>query len=178
MIGSIEYQKIIENLEETKIVESHVHNRDRFFGRATVPNGEIHVADRIGICAGPFQIDAGDNDFGQWLLICGSGDTPLIAERYWHDFSKIQITGTERNSFYIIQIAFGASGDAAYLNEDYTELLFNPTALTGRTTYIDCKNPRLPNGMKLWARCKCPLQNTSTLDFYWGAHSYPAIELE
>ena len=165
-------------LNETEIVEAHNHTRDRFFGRAAAPNAEIHCADPVGSSPGAFQIDAGNNDFGAWVCILGSSDTPLIADRYYHDISKIEIVSTERIALHIIQICFGTgTPDAAYTAGDYTETLFNATALSGRSVFEEIKNPRIPNGTKMWARCKCPGQNTATLDFYWGAHSYPVEEL-
>jgi hypothetical protein len=60
-------------------VERHLLNWERWMGLAAVPVGETHRADSITDNPDPFQADAGNDDWGAWLQILGSSDTPVIA---------------------------------------------------------------------------------------------------
>lgn len=41
--------------------ERHFHSFERWFGAAVSPDGEVHVADRIGTSVTAFQADGGNN---------------------------------------------------------------------------------------------------------------------
>ena len=66
-------------------IERHLHSGARWYEKATTPSGETHVADRIGVGAGAFQIDAGNDDWGSWVQILGSSDTPAEVGKAYFD---------------------------------------------------------------------------------------------
>ena len=66
-------------------IERHLHSGGRWFEAAAVPDGEDHVADRIGSGAGAFEIDAGNDTWGDWTQILGADDTPTVAGKTHFD---------------------------------------------------------------------------------------------
>ena len=156
-------------------IERHLHSAGSWFETAATPSGETHVADRIGSGGGAFQLDAGNDEWGAWVQILGSSDTPT-ADRIggaaaYFDPHEILIEDTEDISTYFVQFARGASGAAGLAAGTYTEFVIGSDGnrYTGITRI---QTGRAPSGSKVWARCKCPGQNTSTLDFYIGIHEY------
>lgn len=152
--------------------ERHFHSYERWFETAAAANGEVHVADAIGSGGGAFQVDAGNDDWGTWLQVLGSSDTPAITGSVKYDPHKVQIDAAERTATYFIQFAFGTSGAAALTAGTYTEFTFTPQAAAGRPAAIAVGARRHNVGTKAWVRTKCPGQNTATLDFYVGLHEY------
>ena len=101
-----------KEFREIEIVDRHFHGRERWFGAAAAPSGEVHVADSDSMT--PFQPDAGNDTFGAWGQALGSSDTPSLAGMTWFDPHQIFITAAERNtSIHRVQVAWGASGAAA-----------------------------------------------------------------
>lgn len=153
-------------------IEKHLHSPARFLGAAVTPSGETHVADGLGTDVDPFQADAGNDDWGSWLQIIGSSDTPVIAGMVKFDLHQLEVTASERTAIYLIQIGFGATGAAALSAGNYTELIYRPAATTGRAAPIKIQDMRINAGTKGWFRTLCVDQNTATIDFYIGLHEY------
>lgn len=152
-------------------IERHLHSGGRWFEAASVPDGEDHVADRIGDGTGSFQIDAGNDDWGLWVQILGADDTPTVAGKAYFDPHQFIVEDTERAATYFIQITRGTSGDAGLAAGTYSEFVYSATVQKDTGT-IKVQVGRAPAGSKVWARCKCPGQDTATLDFYFGLHEY------
>ncbi len=158
-------------LREIQEVERHLHNRERWAGAAAVPSGEAHVADFDVMT--PFQPDAGDDTFGAWGQALGSSDTPIVTGMTRFDPHKLFITAAERNTaIHRIQVAWGASGAAAFSAGDYTEVMFKPPGAAFISTPIGLKAKRQLSGTKVWVRIWAAGQNTGTLDMFLGIHEY------
>jgi hypothetical protein len=154
-------------------LERHIHSNGRWFEPAVVPVGETHVADRISENGGVgFQIDAGNDDWGAWLQVIGSEDTPVIAGCLKFDINRIFISAVERASIYYVQLGFGATGAAALVAEEYSEFVYKPATVQATETALVMQGRRHDVGTKAWARCMCPGQNTATLSFFIGVHEY------
>lgn len=153
-------------------IEKHFHGYERWLGKAIAPSGEIHVADKIDVGVLAFQIDAGNNNWGAWVQILGSSDTPVIEGSVKFDLHRIQVSAAERTSLYFIQIAFGNTGNGGYGAGNYSSLVFSPQSVQGKPAPVEIMMIRLATGTKGWARCLCPGQNTATLDFFIGLHEY------
>ena len=153
-------------------VERHFHSYERWFELAAVPAAETHRADAAGTGAGVFQIDAGTDDWGSWLQILGSSDTPADAGNVYFDLHRLMVTATERNLPYVVQIAFGATGDGAVTAGEYLEVVFAPASNLVDSGPVDVNSRRIAAGTKAWARCICPGQDTATIDFMFGLHEY------
>ena len=164
MIGNV--------LEDTEEIETHFHSNERWFEAAATPDGEVHVADRIGTGAGAFQIDAGNDDWGAWVQILGSDDTPTDPDKDDFDMREIQITAAERTALYYIQVCWGEDTTTALILNNYTEKPFQPQSVAGKPDAILWQIKQIEAKTKIWARCKCPGQNTATLDLLYGIHEY------
>lgn len=187
MIGSVTYEPPTNDMEATDgltgtvnslayrihKVERHLHSFGRFFESAAVPSGETHVADEIGSGGGAWRIDAGNDDWGAWVQVLGSSDTPAIVGNVRFDLHLIQVESTERNETYFIQIAFGASGAAGLAAGTYSDLPpFIPASNQIDSGPVTIQMQGTVAGTKAWARTKCPGQNTAWIDFYIGIHEY------
>ena len=152
-------------------IERHLHSGARWFGAAVVPNGEIHVADRLGVGVISFVMDAGNNNWGNWLQVLGSSDTPAEPGKAYFDPHQFIVEDTERASTYFIQITRGTSGDAGLAAGAYSEFVYS-ASVQKEVGIIPVQTGRAPVGSKLWARCLCPGQNTGTISFFIGIHEY------
>ena len=162
-------------IEEVVEIETHLHSNERWFEKAAVPNGEIHVADRIGSGAGSFQIDAGNDDWGSWVQVLGSDDTPADTGKTFFDSHRAEFVSAERNATYFVQVAAQSENpntqgitDVAFV----TEFVVKPLSNQIDSGPIDIQTIRVPIGIKVWVRCMCPGQDTGTLNFYFGIHEY------
>lgn len=146
---------------------------DRWFETAAVPVGATHVADSIGSGGGSFQIDAGDDQWGDWVLVLGSEDTPYISGKTYFKVFRLMLTTAERNADYFIQLAGGEDPDAAVASGIYyAEVPVKPLSNQIDSGPIEVNTKRCGVGTKVWVRCKCPGQNTGTLNFYIGITEY------
>lgn len=155
-------------------IERHNHHWERWVGLASSPSGETHVADSISAATAPepFQIDAGNNDWGAWVQLLGSDDTPVIAGSVKYDFHRIAVVDIEHAYHYFFQVAFGTSAAAALTAGTYSEMVYEPDAANTGEAPIDVQTRRQDAGTKAWMRCKCPGQNTAAIDFFVGLHEY------
>lgn len=157
-------------------IERHLFSAELWFETATTPDGEVHVADRIGDGAGAFQIDAGNDDWGSWVQVLGSDDTPVETGEQYFDIHDIVLEVAERAETYFIQIGWGDDSADIIPNGTYTELvatsLLDAAGDPQGATPLSLKMYRLTAGTEVWARCKCPGQNTATIDIYVGIHEY------
>lgn len=154
-------------------VDRHNHNYERWFGLSGSPSGETHRAQRIGTTSTAFQMDAGNNTWGNWLQILGSSDTPAVAGMVKYDLHRLAVTAVERtNAIHFVQLGYGASGAAALTANTYTEFIFEPTVVQGRVAPVDIISRRQDAGTKAWVRCWVVGQDTGTVDFFIGLHEY------
>lgn len=154
-------------------IDRHVHSYERWFGLAAVPDGELHRADRVATGITAFQMDAGNDDWGAWLQILGSEDTPAGIGKTYFDLHRLMITAIERNNVvHFVQIAFGATGAAALTAGTYTELVYKPLSVQAQEWPFPIQTRRIAAGVKGWARVLSLGQDTGTLDTYIGLHEY------
>jgi len=146
-------------------VERHFHSYERWFGVAASVSAS-HKADQIAKDIASFQIDAGDDAYGDWVQLLGSADT---SQKY--DFHKLFITAAQTAStVHFIQIAFGATGDGAVGAGTYTEFVYRSGAAVSREAPVVIQCRRQAAGTLAWARVLAYDVNTSTVNFYFGLH--------
>lgn len=173
-------------INETEVIEQHIHAGERWFGAAAVPAGETHIADRTGAGAataeaGPFVVDAGNDDWGAWAQILGSEDTPTDGgSKVAFDMHRLNIGATENTAQrYMIQIALqeDAPADDPGAADTYTEMEFISPGV-GALNRIDpqvIQQEHVAAGTKVWMRTRAPNQDTSTMSFYFGLHEYTVL---
>lgn len=168
--GSLD-ARILRIVDEIK---RHHHNLEKWFGIAVDSDGGLSVGARMDGAILPFRLTAGASDFGSWVQILGSNNTPVQADMTLFDLHRAMITSTDSTVQFIVQLIKGESADiAAKLSaEDFTEFPYvsgSNNNDSGITEIIDC---RCAVGEKLWARCACVGLTGKVLDFYFGIHEY------
>jgi hypothetical protein len=156
-------------------IERHFHGWDRWMCAAAVPNGEVHVADRIGATAtstAAFTLTAGNDTWGAWVQVLGSSDTPVVAGGIKYDLHRVLVLVANQVSPYFIQFAFGATGAAALTANAFSSLVINPASATDKTEALPMMCRRQLAGTKAWARCWCVGANAKTLTVMFGLHEY------
>jgi hypothetical protein len=160
--------------QETYEIEKHLHNREKWFGAAASPSGETHVADRIGGATTTFALLSGNSDFGSWVQVLGSSDTPVYPDMTKIDAHRFLVTTTDSTSPFIIQVASGeSSGLAAKITaEEFTEAPYIAATNSNDSGINDIMSIRIEVGEKVWARCACIGQDAKTINLYFGIHEY------
>lgn len=155
-------------------IEKHLHNREKWFGLAGTPSGETHVADRMAGGILPFQLIAGNDDFGSWVQILGSSDTPIRGSSQKFDGHRFMITDTNSTDPFIIQVVSGETFGIALkiTTEEFTEVPYISATNNNDSGVGDIMSSRIDVGEKVWARCACIGSSGSTIDFYHGIHEY------
>lgn len=164
-LAELDATNIPSNIDD---ILTHILSYEHWFEKATTPDAELHVADHISEGAGAFQIDAGDNAWSAWLLICGASDTPHIVGSVEFDLHRFSFVSAERNATYFIQVGFGASGAAALSADTVTEAVFHPLSNQIDSGPVEISTKHQAVGQKVWVRTMCPGQDTAKLDFYYG----------
>jgi len=159
-------------LKEVKEVERHLHSAGRWFGLAAAASGTVHVADRIAAGIQPFKLTAGASDWGNWVNILGSTDTPTLSRFGFFDPHEIQITTANDTVTYFMQFTRGASGAAGLSAGTYTEFTYTPNTNQIDAGPVAIQTGRAPAGSLLWARCLALGATGKTIDFYLGIHEY------
>lgn len=154
------------------IIQEHHHNWENWFGAAVVPAGTTHRADRVGITQTPFVPDAGNDDWGAWLQLLGSIDTPVRSGNLAYDMHRIYVVAAEVDNVYFAQFAFGSSGAIALAAGNYSDFIFSPVTPGAVEIAVDLRVNRVPVGTPAWVRIMAPTQDTATLSFYLGLHEY------
>jgi hypothetical protein len=152
-------------------IAKHLHHNERWYGVAELQIAETDIADRIGVDVDPFTLDAGDDDWGAWVQILGSSDTPAESPNVSFDLNELQFTANERAGTYFLQIGYGTSGAQAIADKTFTEKVVTFDGANNEK-FVTVTTERITAGTKVWARTLCPGQNTGTIKFYFGLHEY------
>ena len=122
----------------------------------------------------PFVLTAGNNAFGSWVQVLGSGDTPVKAGYAKFDPHRYLVTDTNSTNPFIVQVTSGESADLAakVAAFDYTAVMYVSATNNNDSGISDVIASRCVAGAKLWARCACIGSSGSTMDVYYGIHEY------
>jgi hypothetical protein len=155
-------------------IEAHFHNQEKWFGAAASASGETHVADVMGGTIDPFAIVSGASDFGNWVQILGSADTPVVVGNAFFDAHRFLVTTTDSTEPFILQIASGESaGLAAKIAAmDYTSAMYIAATNSNDSGVEEIMSSRVPVGEKVWVRVACVGVSTKTINAYFGVHEY------
>lgn len=155
-------------------VERHLHNMEKWFGAAVTPVGETHVADRMAGGVSPFTVTAGNDDFGAWVQVLGSDDTPVTTGAVKFDAHRILVTATNSTNPFIIQVVSGESADIAakLAAEQYSESPYISATNNNDSGIEDIMVRRTDVSEKMWIRAACIGSSGSTISLYFGVHEY------
>lgn len=139
------------------------------YGKAVSPSGETHLSDSIivGSSVVPFQLIAGNNDWGNWTLLFGSGD---LNKRFnLNVLEAIDLQGTPPTTFFI-QLAFSKISAADALTKGtYTSVV---VAKGDTPVPVSVLTALQESGTKVWGRCLAVGQNALYAKFYAGVIFY------
>lgn len=155
-------------------IERHFHNAERWFGAANTPVGETHVADLMEFANNPFTLVAGNNDFGAWVQVLGSEDTPVVSSSVKFDQHRFMVTETNSTNEFVIQAVAGEFSELAtkIANFDYSTTPYISATNLNDSGINEVMVRRQPVGVKVWSRVRCIGGNGSTMQLYFGIHEY------
>jgi hypothetical protein len=148
-------------------VERHFHSYERWYGVAGTPSA-THKADQIAKDIAAFEIDAGNDAYGDWVQILGSADTALKFDLHELYFTYAETAST----VHFVQIGFGATGADALTAGTYTEIIYRSGAAVQREAPVVIQTRRQAAGTLAWARVLAYDKDTSKVQFYFGVHYY------
>ena len=155
-------------------IERHFHGQEKWLGVAASPSGETHIADLAGPGIQPFSLTSGDNNWGSWVQVLGSEDTPIKSGYVYFDAHGIEVISANDTSPFFIQIVGGESAGIAdkITAKDYTSFPFTSATNQINSGRFDIMTTRVPAGTKVWARCICIGANAKVITAYVGVHEY------
>ncbi len=154
-------------------IDRHVHHYSRVLGLAAIPNGELHRADEQTSDPDPFVVTAGNDDWGPWMQLLGSLDTPQITGCVKFDPHLVSIVAVQTaNTIYQLQLAVGTSGAAALAAGTYSGKTFTPQSVNGRPAPVPFGLRRQDVGTNIWMRSLARGANAPTLSLYLEIHEY------
>lgn len=170
--GTSNVSRLKSIAEKAETIRIGLLGNERSKGKAITPNGEIHVADGLDTCLTGFEINAGDNTWGEWVQILGSSDTPITVGMSKFAIHRIQTIENQRGQDYYWQLAFGESGAAGKAAGEWLEDVL-PFKIVNEARVFNVKNQPYAVGTKVWARCRCPGQTSGTMKFYFSLTEFP-----
>jgi hypothetical protein len=164
-------QAILDDIKHAaEEVENHIHNYEIAFGLASDATPETHVAKEMGDVA--FDVVSGNDDWGAWVQILGSEDTPFRVGKTKYDLHHFHVVDANDASMFRIQIGFGESGAAALASLDITEQCYMREAANNTAVQTQIISKRQDVGTKAWIRVWCVGANAKTLSLAFGIHEY------
>lgn len=164
------------NYDLINVIDQRLTGEEKWFGLAGTPVGETHRADRMVGGVAPFALLSGNNDFGNWVQIMGSADTPILANSTLFAINRYCVSGADSTLPFITQLVFGESADIAakLIAEEFTEFPFSSQAVgfTIITNMFSVLTTRSVIGTKVWARTCCIGDVAKTLSFYVGMQEF------
>ena len=162
--------------DEVEIIETHIHNRERWFGKSADQSG-----DDWGIEAGltPYQAISGNGDFGgdanDEAKVLGSEDTSSISGMTYFDPHRILVITQSVTTAYILRVIYGtgtmAAAESAGQYSDVPIISDTTKQNSAGGRPLDMIMPRCAAGCQIWIRIKNATDN-ATLDFLFGIHEY------
>lgn len=159
-------------LEETYIIERHLHANNYYMGARALWDGTNQNQAASNASMTPFVVDAGNDTWGDSYCILGDEDTPVFASRTHYDIRLVTIRATEKVAPYRLRIAFGTAYVNAVANGHYSEIEITPQVGVIPPGPILTSMYRMPAGVKVFAAAWCYGEDTGTISFTYGLHEY------
>ena len=157
-------------------INERFHTSERWMGLHSTPVGEVTISRRLtGSDINPFVLAASGfvHQFGSWVQVLGSGDTPTFAGKTEFDIPRVLVAGSSlANDLYTIQIAVGESADltAKLANNEYEEFIYQAPATANASGICDIGHKKYNSGTKVWMRTNGVA--TSTISLYYALREY------
>ena len=158
-------------LEQIDIIEEHIHNRERWFGKSSDQSGD-NWALEAGLT--PYQAISGNGAFGSdtndEAKVIGTDDTPTISGKLTFDFHRIMVESSSKATSWVLRIIYGLETMAAAEQAgQYTDVMVTEAR---KGSPIEVIMPRTTcDFCKVWVRAKNASDN-ATIEFFVGIHEY------
>jgi hypothetical protein len=119
-----------------------------------------------------FQIDAGNDTWGDPKCVIGALDTPVITGKRKFSLNKLLVSVSESNARYRIRFAWGSSYAAAIQANTFVEIEIFPIDKKASSDPVAIGTPRVAVGTKFFAACWAGGENTATIDFTIAIHEF------
>ena len=166
-------------LYELEVLDHHIHNRERWFGKLAVQTATDWADNNIST---PFRAISGNNAYGSdpndEAQVIGTADTPVFAGYKYYDIHRLLIVGCSVTTPFKIRVIYSngvVTMADAIAAEQYSTIMVRIDPAVGASigTPVDILTPRQQCGVsKTWLQFWSVTDN-ATLDFYVGWHEYP-----
>ena len=156
---------------EAITAETHMHNRERWFGIASPQTGSNWgTQDTLN----QYQATSGNGVYGAAIKILGSADTPIISGQLYFDIRRISVPAVSVASPYFVRFIWDKTSAAnGITNGTFTEVVCQQATVTGINLAVEVQCPRIASGMLVWAEVM-NATNNATINFFIGVHGYYA----
>ncbi len=174
--GNSNSQDLSDVEHEVEEVERHLHSKGVCFGKHTSVVAGVNEGEAWSIV--PFESTSGTNqDFGAWIPVLGTGDTPFRAGNVKFDPHRMSIADVDSDAskkVHTIQLCWGLVDAAtAYAAGEYSGVMPTPEK-DGKADPVEIQIEDIAAGTKLWLRHRVIGDNgASSMEFYIEAHEYP-----
>ena len=159
---------------EADIIKSHLHNRERWFGKKAVQTA-TDWGDEASLT--PYQAISGAGVFGaddnDEALVLGTDDTPAISGMLTYDAHRILITAAGNATDWVLRLIYGTGTmEAAESAGQYTDIMVQEAKKGSPIRIIMLRS--VCSECQTWLRAK-NASNDATVDFFIGIHEYDFI---
>lgn len=172
---SIAQEATLEDVgDEVEEIDHHAHNVERWWGTT----GADTETNAIAATLTPYSATSGNNTWGAAIPICGTADNPVLVGMTEFDPHRIFVVSLDDETDpWRIRLIYGSgtSGEAITAGQ-WSESMIESNAVPGNRAGgvpLDFRMPVLTVGVKLWAQVWNDT-NSEVMQFFWGAHGYPA----
>lgn len=123
----------------------------------------------------PYVFTGGNNGWGPWLPMVGSGDTPFRTDKDTYDVHELLLSSVSTASFGRIQIGWDATTSTVILaNETYSSVGFKPEGIGANVGvgFVNINMPDVDNGMLIFGRCWIDGENGATVSVFLNTHAF------
>ncbi len=172
-IGIIQDETTL-TLTDTTILDLHHHNYEYWIGLSGSYNSGVDCGNRTSMA--PFVATSGNDDYGAWLCILGTGDTPVSAGNTLFDPHRILFVDSSiRSEIFRVQTVAAADTSAADVEEAaerVVESMIIPATNQVDGVPLELLSIRRTAGVPLWLRIWVDGQDAKTYSFFLGIHEY------
>lgn len=123
----------------------------------------------------PYVLTGGSDDWGPWLLMIGSGDTPFRTSKETYDVHELLLSSVSTASFGRIQLGWDATTSTLLVaNETYSSVGFEPEGVGANVGvgFVNINMPDVDDGTLLFGRCWIDGENGATVSVFLHIHEF------
>lgn len=154
-------------------IDEEPHTPETIFGVHGAPSFPTVAA--LAGSLDPFVLTSGNDDWGAWVNVIGSDDTPMRSGKDTYDIHEILIASVSAAATGGIEFGWDATTTTAILsNETFTSVAFQPSGVGANVSAgpVEIRMPDVPVGTLVFARCKIAGENAATVSIILQIHEF------